>query len=821
MRELFASLAVLAIGFGQSGLTVGQELTELARVEGFVVEKLFDVPSSQGSWVSMTVDPRGRLIASDQYGGLYRVTVDPASGKSQVEPLGVPTGRAHGLLHAFDSLYVMSHEGEGQKSGLYRVRDTDGDDQYDKVELLLPLEGSGEHGPHAVVLSPDGKSLTICAGNHTRLPPVTASRVPQNWDEDQIVSRMWDANGHATGILAPGGWICQIDPDGTSLELLSMGYRNQYDIAYDPNGELFTFDADMEWDIGLPWYRPTRVCHSTWGSEYGWRSGTGKWPDYYPDSLPATVNIGPGSPTGVTFGTGSRFPGRYQRALFIADWSYGIIYAVHLTPQGATYTGTPEIFASGPGMAVTDMVVDPHSGSLYFAIGGRRSHSALYRVSYRGQEATEPVTAEPLTEMQRERRALESLLTARPEQAAEVVAKAIPYLSHVDRFIRYTARVAIERMPLESWRAAIFTPRDTQGILEGALAVARSGDDATARQALARLLALDWEQLDVEQRLHWLRTVGLHWLRRGDVAGESKERLVSYLLPKLPCGQKTLDMEMARLLCGIDAPGIVEPTLRLMQQATSQEEQIHYNFVLRVCTHGWTPEARRAYFQWFVDAGKFRGGNSFAKYLLNTRQDAVARLDEPTKVALGELIRQRPIDARPDEEMMQRPIVKHWTVDELLPISDTDLQNRNLANGERMFTVGQCWKCHRLDGAGGSVGPDLTPAGRRFSVRDMLEAVIVPSKEVSDQYRATVFELEDGRTVFGRVANLVGDTYLVQTDLYDPGNFTRIRVGEITDLKPSATSMMPTGLLDTMTREDVLDLLAHLRAVSDAAFQKK
>jgi putative heme-binding domain-containing protein len=812
---LFFALGCFAIP------TIGEEPENMARIDGFVVEKMFDVPSAQGSWVSMTVDHKGRLIASDQYGGLYRVTLDDQAQESRVEALQVRSGRAHGLLYAFDSLYVMSHEGDGQQSGLYRLQDTNGDDQFDKVELLLPLKGSGEHGPHAIVLSPDGKSITICAGNHTQLPPTTASRVPQNWEEDQVVPRMWDANGHAAGILAPGGWICEMAPDGSTLELISMGFRNQYDIAFDPNGELFTFDADMEWDIGLPWYRPTRLCHAIPGSEFGWRSGTGKWPEYYPDSLPATVDIGPGSPTGVLFGTGAKFPAKYQQALFIADWSYGVIYAVHLSPQGASFVGEPENFVTGPGLAVTDMVINPQDGCLYFAIGGRRSQSALYRVSYRGEESIAPVSVPPLTEMQQHRRSLESLLTATPEQAATVVAQAIPNLSHVDRFVRYTARVALERMPVDSWRQAILQPRDTQGILESSLTVARAGDDELARRTLERLLQMRWENLDVAQRLHWLRTVGLHWLRRGEVTQEKRDQITSYLLPKFPTGQTFIDMEIARLLCGMDVPGIVGPTLKLMQNSPSQEEQVHYNFVLRVCSHDWTPENRRQYFQWFVDAGRFRGGHSFARFLLNTRDDAIARLDENTKATLSDLLTQKPIEARPDEELTQRAIVKHWKVDDLLPISDQDFQNRDLKNGEKMFSVGLCWKCHRLEGAGGSVGPDLTPAGRRFGVRDLLEAIIVPSKEVSDQYRATVFELDDGRTVMGRVANLSGDTYMVQTDLYDPGRFTNIRVGDIVDLKPSEISMMPTGLLDTMSRDEVLDLLAYMRAVSEAAFDKR
>ena len=192
-----------------------------------------------------------------------------------------------------------------------------------------------------------------------------------------------------SAIMAPGGWICKTDPDGESFELISTGYRNEYDIAFDPNGELFTYDADMEWDVGLPWYRPTRVCHVTSGSEYGWRHGSGKWPEYYPDNLPPVVNIGPGSPTGIAFGTGAKFPAKYQHALFIADWSYGIIYAVHLHAAGSSFQGTAERFCSAPALPVTDLVINPVDGAMYFLIGGRRSQSALYRITYEGPESTE------------------------------------------------------------------------------------------------------------------------------------------------------------------------------------------------------------------------------------------------------------------------------------------------------------------------------------------------------------------------------------------------------------------------------------------------
>jgi hypothetical protein len=220
---------------------------------GFEVELLYSVPSeTMGSWVCMTTDPKGRLIVSDQYGKLYRVTPQAkGSGEGpQIEPINVDVGMAQGLLCAFDNLYVMTNINEESRVGLHIVRDTDGDDQYDTAKHVRLLQGGNEHGPHAIVLAPDGKSLYVCCGNHTPPTDFSSSRVPRNWDEDQLLPRMWDAGGHAVGILAPGGWIAQVSPDGQDWQLVASGFRNEYDIAFSPDGELFTYDADMEWDVG-------------------------------------------------------------------------------------------------------------------------------------------------------------------------------------------------------------------------------------------------------------------------------------------------------------------------------------------------------------------------------------------------------------------------------------------------------------------------------------------------------------------------------------------------------------------------------------------
>ena len=112
-----------------------------------------------------------------------------------------------------------------------------------------------------MLLAPDGKSLYVVCGNSTKLTEIADSRVPRHWGEDHLLPRMPDGRGFMRGVLAPGGCIYRIDPDGKNWELVANGFRNEYDAAFNRDGELFTYDADMEWDMNTPWYRPTRVNH--------------------------------------------------------------------------------------------------------------------------------------------------------------------------------------------------------------------------------------------------------------------------------------------------------------------------------------------------------------------------------------------------------------------------------------------------------------------------------------------------------------------------------------------------------------------------------
>lgn len=805
---------------------------ELIRVKkDFKVELLYSVPrQTEGSWVSMCVDPKGRLIVSDQgtnnkdangkdvVGRLYRITPPPIGGsasETKVERLPVAIGEAHGLCWAFDSLYVVVNEGRYSKPrGLWRVTSSKNDDVLDKKELLREIEGGGEHGPHAVLPGPDGKSLYVLCGNHTKLTSIRDHIVPKLWGEDYLVPRQWDATGHAVGIYAPGGYICKTDKDGKSWDLVSIGYRNQYDAAFNKDGELFTFDSDMEWDMNLPWYKATRVCHAVPGSEFGWRSGTSNFPHYYPDNLPPTLDVGPGSPTGMVFGYGAKFPGKYQEALYCCDWSYGKLYAVHLTPDGATYKAEMEEFMNGSPLPLTDIVVNPKDGAMYFTIGGRTTMSGLYRITYTGKEATDspPNTKREYPAAAKARKTLENYYRPHP-RALEV---AWAHLDHSDRFVRYAARTVLEFQDPNTWAERALKEKNPVAQIHALIGLARAGEKSKQTHILAALNKIDWNKLTTSERIDLLRAYQLAFIRGGDAYDGIKKSVGERLIAFYPSGDRDTNAELCKLISYLEVPGGISKSLALMAKAPTQEEQIEYAFDMRTIKTGWTKAQREEYFNFFHKAVNYRGGHSFEKFMDNIRTEAIKwSLNDQERAEFKDLLAVVPKRTQPKFTFKQRPFVKKYTVDELVPVVEKGLTGRNFAQGRNLFGETKCFACHRFANEGGGTGPDLTQLAGRFGPRDLLESIIEPSKVISDQYAAVVVTTTTGKQHIGRIVNLHVDNIDVNTDMLDPNKLERVNRNQIESMEMSKISMMPEGLIDTLNRDEILDLVAYLYSRGD------
>jgi putative heme-binding domain-containing protein len=387
---------------------------------GFEVVPAVKNPGDRGAFslVNMTFDARGRLLVSLEGQGILLCTKPDKDGvMQQVADYCTLVKNCQGMCWVDDALLLVGNGPKG--TGLYRCRDTKGSDKIDEVTLLHRFDGGmGEHGPHAVVHGPDDH-LYVVVGNHAHAgigpkkapnPEKIAPNSPllrwptggQSPDqgkpgscEDVLLPRLNDANGHAANLRAPGGTIWRMDKQGKNMALVAAGFRNQFDAAFSPSGELFSFDSDMEWDEGLPWYRPVRAVHCIPGAEFGWRTGASKIPPYALDTLPPLADTGRGSPVGVAFYDHSRFGPEYRGAYLMADWSLGIIYAVHLKRKGATYEPKVEKFVTGKPMNVTDLEVAP-DGSVVFTTGGRGSAGGVFRIVRKAAEAADSDLEQPL-----------------------------------------------------------------------------------------------------------------------------------------------------------------------------------------------------------------------------------------------------------------------------------------------------------------------------------------------------------------------------------------------------------------------------------------
>jgi putative heme-binding domain-containing protein len=825
--------------------------------DGFTVELLKSAGPGEGSWVNLTVDPMGRLIVSPQGAEpMLRLTLDAAGHVAKTETIDLPVTGAMGLLAAYNALYVNGRGPDGYH--FYRLTDTDGDDRYDKVELLRKWNGGdGEHGAHGIVKGPDGDLYIVC-GNFVDVPNDIAETSPlRNYADDLVVPRMEDGNGFGAGRKPPGGFVLRVDKDGKNPVLFAAGERNTYDIAFNPEGDLFGFDSDMEWDWGTPWYRPTRVYHVVSGGDQGFREGSAKWPEYYQDSLPAVLNIGIGSPTGIKFATGAHFPTAYQRALFVLDWSYGRIMAVHLSAKGASYTATVEDFVKGKPLNVTDLEFGP-DGSMYFTTGGRGTQAGLYRVSYVGAPG---IGGEPAPDSQAAaaRRARHELEAYHGRVAIGAVKAAWKHLGSPDRHLRYAARLVLESQPVPEWRQKALDEEDSTAGLTAFLALARVGSDSDQLPMLKALSRWHLPTLDEEHQLLKLRVIEVSFVRHG-IPEELRPMATERLNRIYPSPSWPVNRELSQLLVALGAPDVVAKTLDLRDAAQTQEEQLHYQTVLREAKVGWNSDLRKRYFewfytrplardggatypaggnyrisssrhpdffvQWFKDVGLDAGnGASYENFLKNLRQKATAALSDDERGELAPWITGVAYKNAPSTQPVpkrQRSVVKEWTTADLAPLLPRASSGRSFEGGRAVYTEAQCAACHQFNGEGGAVGPALTGISSRFGRADIAKSIVEPSAVISEQYQSLTFTLKNGDEVTGRLVEDAADKFVVVTDPLK-GTRAELKKADVAGKVASKVSPMPEGLLNAFTAEEILDLLAYLESngKSDASQFKK
>jgi putative heme-binding domain-containing protein len=156
-----------------------------------------------------------------------------------------------------------------------------------------------------------------------------------------------------------------------------------------------------------------------------------------------------------------------------------------------------------------------------------------------------------------------------------------------------------------------------------------------------------------------------------------------------------------------------------------------------------------------------------------------------------------------------------WTTNDFAEAMNEFQKGRDFAAGRQMFTAANCIACHKMNGQGREFGPDLLKLDPKWDATEILVHLIEPSKKIDDKYKTQTFLLASGKTISGivmeedeKVVKLV-ENPMVKTDIVE------VDKRDIEDRNASDISIMPKGLLDTLTVDEVLNLLAYVTTKGD------
>jgi putative heme-binding domain-containing protein len=792
---------------------------------GFEVWRVHQAATDEGSWIALAFDAQGRATISREDTGLLRMTLAADHRTvARVEPITVDLPECRGLLYLDDRLYANANNA----LSMYRLR-IDEEGRARDLERLREFPGGVGHGRNDLAQGPDGFVYSI-HGDSVKAPG------------DPIVDRTSPFRESRRGPARQEAYVVRCDREGRRWELFCTGLRNPYGIAFNETGDLFTYDADNEYDMGTPWYRPTRIVQLVSGADYGYRTAQGRWPPEFPDhpdnGLP-TIDVGRGSPTAVMFGTQLDFPSPYREALFALDWAYGRVLAVHLAPRGAGYRASLELFAQGKPLNVTDLAAGP-DGALWLITGGRKTRSALYRIS-RAERARAPSPlsrhdddASKFATGQRELRLRLEALHVNPNESD--VRAAWDLLADSDPMIRHAARIALEQRPKQE----LFARHDNLPTVDAGgdnalpvrirleidQSIVRSGDPDRAARIVDELLKLPSAQLDLSDQFSIAFIYSECLASAPNAVASRREKIVQQLTEYWPdpaadglrVSPYGTNLELRRRLVGLLARlednSIVDRVAKTLLTSPAQEDRLQGLLTLSNVSRGWTPETRREYFTALRDAREFVGGEGLPTFLDRLRTDSVATLADGERAAVEDLLASSAIDEEPLPP--PRRVVANWSLDDLRPLAESAALRGDAKRGAMIFREALCSRCHRAGARGPAVGPDLTFVARRFGRSDLLEAIIEPSRSVAENYRNLNVVTTSGKVLVGRLINagdFRGEKLRLNVDPLHPSQLVEIDKKDVADQQLGDTSPMPKGLLDSFTREEIADLLAFLEDV--------
>ena len=790
--------------------------------EGFEIAKFAGDDLTHDTW-AMTISRDGKVAVSGP--GYIKVLLDTDNDgvADQAEVVFNKARNPHGLLWNGDDLLSV------QPEGIFLHRTPPGETlPGGDPELFYKLPGGGgEHGPHGIRRGPDGWFYVAC-GNNTNI-----------------------SKGNITTATSPitdpsQGTILRISPDGKQSEVIAHGFRNQYDLAFNQHGHLFTFDSDGERDHQLPWYSYCRVFHIRVGGHHGWllpgHQRSFNRPPYFFDSATRLNEIDRGSPTGVEVYRHTQFPEHYQDGLFFACWTYGRVYFSPLTPKGDSYESHDHETFLEPvgnlGFAPSDLAVHPLTGDLFVSVGGRGTRGSVYRVSYpNGRKAAKPVT---LYETPRDWSIHKDRITApaplSPDQALTLFERAKDPSTRLNA-IRHLMLIMGD-----------ISTNEAQRRIDAGYTANRP--DALAGELRRKAISLLTEAFDPQDPGHpqQYEIARLLAMLKADTKA-AMEGLASALSPtthpthdahylfclsQMPGPREAIREKIAEGFLGIDRkidernlltdrnwsvnlrdalkaqlefdPGTADRIARFKKISPSSvhllsllPEKDHRSLAraMSSATRGWNRDALN-----FLEKNMPLPGmmpllaalRDIWKSAPRLRPDLVGFLtrhgtEEDRKIA-SEFQRapSRRIDLTPFAEKMK---VVDW-------------EKGDSSRGQATYARYNCTTCHS---GNRRLGPSLKNIARRFNRDDLFRHINEPNLSISDLYKATQITTAEGVYIGVKVYSSEAQTIL-ETGSNETIRFSR---HDILNERSPNQSPMPAGLLLGASTQELADLYAFLQ----------
>jgi putative membrane-bound dehydrogenase-like protein len=433
---------------------------------------------------------------------------------------------------------------------------------------------------------------------------------------------------------------------------------------------------------------------------------------------------------------------------------------------------------------------------------------ALYEVKREEESAEGPI-----------RRAAMLAMTFVRGRETETFRELAPFVR--DNIDRHEAIKAIERIPSAQWPA-----EEARPLLDSIIAYirrlptrSRTASEAVAAlqlaDALAATLPLDQAKLIRAE----LGELGVRVIRLGTVVDQmlfDKDRLVVKAGRPVEIVFENPDLMPHNFV--VTQPGALEEIGLLAESTATQPGALERNYVpqskkILLASRLLQPrESQKLSFSAPRNPGVYPYVCTYpghwrrmfgALYVVEDLDDYLA--DPEGYLARNSL----PIE---DELLKFNRPRKEWKFDDLASAVEPLEPGRSFSNGKQMFQVANCIACHRLSGVGNEIGPDLAKLDPKLKPVEILKEVLDPSAKINEKFQTYVFETESGKVLSGLVLEDTPERIKLIENPLAKAEPVVLKPSEIVARAKSPNSIMPKGLLDKLTREEILDLIAFVAA---------